>query len=170
MAKRRWVPIVIGVVILIGFLIIGIIVAISAWFSQNVQFQTTSKAAAQVEFDSVVQRFANKPSMLELDDRVPRFRGGQKPAKPATKTPIEALHVMVWDPDDEQLGRFTIPFWLVRMKEGPIEFGAYASGMDDDGRSFAPANVHVEDLENYGPGIILDFSTPSGERVLLWAQ
>jgi hypothetical protein len=72
---------------------------------------------------------------------------------------------MVWDDDDERLMSFSMPFWLLRMKSTPIEFSSYASGMDDGGVDLRP-----EDIEKYGPGIILDTTSRQGERVLLWAQ
>ena len=51
------------------------------------------------------------------------------------------------------------------MKSDPIQFSAYASGLDEEGVSLRP-----EDIEKYGPGIILDTRTRDGERVLVWAQ
>ena len=36
--------------------------------------------------------------------------------------------------------------------------------------SFSDFHITVEDIERYAPGIILDFKTPDGELVLLWAQ
>ena len=58
-----------------------------------------------------------------------------------------------------------LPFWLLRLKSDPIRFSAYASGFDDEASTCRP-----EDIEKYGPGIILDGTSPEGERVLLWAQ
>ena len=41
---------------------------------------------------------------------------------------------------------FALPFWLLRMKPGPILFSSYASGFDDAGVSIRP-----EDIERPGP-------------------
>jgi hypothetical protein len=73
--------------------------------------------------------------------------------------------VLVWDPRENRLVSVAIPFWLLRLKSGPIEFSAYASGWDDDRVDLRP-----EEIERYGPGIILDTTSPKGERVLLWAE
>jgi hypothetical protein len=37
--------------------------------------------------------------------------------------------------------------------------------MDDEGVDLRP-----EDIEKFGPGIVLDTTSPSGERVLVWTQ
>ncbi|MCA1584816.1 MAG: hypothetical protein LC791_08610 [Acidobacteria bacterium] len=79
--------------------------------------------------------------------------------------PPDTLHVLAWDPDEERLARISLPFWLLRMKSTPIELAAYASGLDDEG-----VELSAEDIEKYGPGIVLDHTTSSGERVLFWAQ
>ena len=63
-----------------------------------------------------------------------------------------------------RLARFSVPFWLLRMKAEPFRFSTYASGLDDH------VNLKPEDIEKYGSGIILDTQTKSGERVLLWAR
>ncbi len=60
---------------------------------------------------------------------------------------------------------FSLPFWLLRMKSGPIRISAYQQGWDDRGVSF-----RVEDIEKHGPGIIVDVTEPNQGRVLIWAQ
>jgi hypothetical protein len=50
------------------------------------------------------------------------------------------------------------------MKSGPIRFSSYAAGVDDGGITLRP-----EDIERYGPGVIMELSARNG-RVLLWAQ
>ena len=76
----------------------------------------------------------------------------------------QAMHLMAWDDDEGRLVTFAIPFWLLRLKSGPIELSAYSQGWNDRGVSFK-----IEDLERAGPGIVLDFSERDG-RVLVWAE
>jgi hypothetical protein len=53
----------------------------------------------------------------------------------------------------------------LRLKSDPIRLGAYARGLDDDGVTLRP-----EDIEKYGPGIVLDTRGDDDERVLVWVQ
>lgn len=168
MAKRRWIPIVAGVVILLGFVVIAAIIAVTAWFSQNMQLRSeVTVQDADVEFQAIRQKFGSRAPLLELHDGRPRYTGGNPPAADSTasQAQLTSLHVLVWDGDERELARFTLPFWLLRMKSQPIRLGAYATGMDDEGVDLRP-----RDIERYGPGIILDTSTKSGERLLLWAE
>lgn len=161
--RRNWVLIAFGVLVLVAFIGIGAIVAITAWFQQNLTLQETTESEAQNEFDAVRQKYRDKPPLLDMRDGKLAYSGNRSVT--ASTGALESLQVMVWDPDEQRLASFSIPFWLLRLKSTPIQFSSYASGMDDNGVDLRP-----EDIEKYGPGIILDTSSRSGERVLLWAQ
>ena len=162
--RRNWLLIIVGVAVLCVFVAIGAVIAVTAWFQQNLTTQQSTERQAQTEFDAIRQKFAGKPPLLDIRDGKPFYSGNRSPAAPAT-APLERLHVLVWDAEDERLASFSMPFWLLRLKSTPIQFSSYASGMDDN-----EVDLRPEDIEKYGPGIILDTSSRSGERILLWAQ
>jgi hypothetical protein len=163
--RRRWPYIVLGVAVLFVFLGIGVIVAVTAWFQENMEVASSTDRDAQTEFESVRQKFAGREPLIEMHDGVPRFTKARDASPASADTSLSTLNVLVWDPDEERLARIALPFWLLRLKSDPIRLGAYASGLDEGGVSLRP-----EDIEKYGPGLILDTETSSGERVLLWAQ
>jgi hypothetical protein len=161
--RRNWILVAFGIAVLLVFVGIGAIVAVTAWFQQNLSMQQTTAGDAQSQFDSVRQQYPNRAPLLEMRDGKPAYSGNRPAAGP--RAALETLHVMVWDDDEERLMSFSIPFWLLRMKSTPIQLSSYASGMDDNGVDLRP-----EDIEKYGAGIILDTASRSGERILLWAQ
>ncbi|HXG88931.1 MAG TPA: hypothetical protein VNJ02_11385 [Vicinamibacterales bacterium] len=166
MTKRRnWVLILFGVAVLLVFIGIGAVIGVTAWLRHNMEFETTTDRNAQTEFDTIHNKFGGRASLLELRDGVPRYSAGAAPPAAATRVTIESLNLLVWDPDDERLTRINLPFWLLRMKSGPIEIGAYTTGLEQGGVSLKP-----EDIERYGAGVILDTSARDGDRVLVWAQ
>ena len=87
------------------------------------------------------------------------------PPTDAPRTSLTTLHVLAWDAHDEQLARFEIPFWFLRLKEGPIRFGTYASGLDE-----LKITLTAAEIERYGPGIIMDISREGRDRALLWVE
>ena len=97
------------------------------------------------------------------------FRDGEphavNKAATASTTKLTTLHLIAFDDDDGDLARVDIPFWLLRMKSGPIAFGSYASGFDDE-----RIKLTVEDIERRGPGIVLDLQRQGEGRVLVWAE
>jgi uncharacterized DUF497 family protein len=159
----RWAQVLIGVGIVAVFLGIGAIIAVTAWFSQNLHVQDADERDAEVEFEKVRQQFKGQPPLLELKDGAPHYVGKRTAA--SGQSQLQTLHVLVFDPRDDKLSRISIPWWILRMKSGPIRFGSYTSGLDDGGVNLTP-----EDIEKFGPGVILDTPGRHGERVLLWAQ
>ena len=167
MAKsaRRWLPIVAGVAVLVVFIGIGAIALSVAYFSENTTIERDIETTrANAAFEAAKGRFADPRPVVEFDEqRRPRYVEGIASRKnPGTVTTV---HVMAWDPDERALATVALPMWLLRLKSGPIEFGTYVSGLDDHG-----VRLEVADLERYGPGVLFDVTSPSGERVLLSAQ
>ena len=165
MAKpRRWIVVLFGVGVLVVFVGIGAIIAVTAWFQQNLQVSTTTSADADGEFEAVRKKFGGRAPLLEVKDGRPAYTAERASAKQSDAR-LQTLYVLAYNPDDRHLARFSLPFWLLRLKSDPIKFSAYASGFDDDGVDLRP-----EDIEKYGPGIILDTTSRRGERVILWAE
>ena len=166
MSKRRnWPWILFGAGVVIVVIGIAAIITTAAWVQHNLAVQDTTEGAALQEFDTIRSRYSNRPPLLDLRNGRPVYTGGKPPDAPPSAQRLERLNVLVWDPDESKLMSFAVPFWFVRLKSGPIEFSAYASGMDDEG-----VNLRPEDIEKYGPGIILDATTRDGERVLVWTH
>ena len=161
--RRNWILVVFGVFVLVAFVGIGVVIAVAAWFQQNLEVQNTSERDAETSFVEVRQKFNTRVPLLEIRNGRPAYTAGRPPASGPTSS-LTTLHVLAWDPDDEELARVAVPFWLLRLKSDPIEFSGYGPGLDNG------VDLRVEDIERYGAGIILDTKTPRGGRVLLWAQ
>jgi hypothetical protein len=162
--KRTWVWVLVGVVFVLFVLAIGGILFSVAFFRQNMSVNAMSVNRATEEFDAVRARFPGQAPLIQFVDDRPQYVADRATRAPST-TPLKTMHVMAWDEDEEQLVRFSIPFWLLRLKSGPIQLSAYSQGWDDRGVSFK-----VEDIERAGPGLILDVNEVSDGRVLIWAE
>lgn len=161
--KRRWIPIVIGVLLLFLILGAGAIVLTVVWFRQNVTMADSSEDSAQRQFEEVRNRFPGQQPLIQLVDNHPQYIPER--ATQSSSTPLSTLHVIAFDRDEGKVVTFSLPFWVLRLKSGPIRISAYQQGWDDRGVSF-----RVEDIEKHGPGIIVDASEPGEGRVLIWAE
>lgn len=163
---NTWVLVVVGVVV-VG--ILGLIALAAAglyFFARNVETRVASPAAASQEFDAVRARFAEQKPLIELDDRGRFLRAHtDRPAHPDSPPPGQ-VHVLVFDPDDGRIVSMSVPFWLLRLQRR----GSTAFSVDGQRMDLEDLGITVEDLERYGPTLILDHATPSGERVLVWSQ
>jgi len=78
------------------------------------------------------------------------------------------LNVLVFDPDDGEVVRVSLPLWLARRVQGHIHLGG--NGDDDAlGRRLA-RNLRVEDLAAAGPAVIADVEEEDGGQVLVWLR
>lgn len=160
--KRRWWPIVAGVVVLLCVVAAGLGVASVLWFRDRMEMRPdTTRAEAEAAFAAEKARFTDTRPMLVLaDDHRPRYADDRAARKNGGT--IESLRVLAWNHEDGRMATITLPFWLLRMKSGSFRFGEYVSGMDDHG-----VQIDAGDLERYGPGIVLEAETAKGDRVLI---
>jgi hypothetical protein len=159
----RWAQVLIGVAIVGVFLGIGAIIAVTAYFSQNVVVNTADMRAADDEFEKIKQRFKGQEPLVEFKEGF-SARRNERPAM-GSRVQLTRLHILAWDSDEEKLANISIPFWVLRLKSGPIRFSTYTTGLDDRGVRLTP-----EEIEAAGPGIILEGTGPHGERFMLWAE
>ena len=162
---KAWVWVIIAVVV-IGVLCVVAIAGIGLYFfSQHVETRTASPANAARDFEQVKARFAGQKPLIELDDHGRYLRSNTDRTPPANAKSPESINVMAFDPDDGRIVRLTIPFWLVRMKMRGATIDLNGNHMD-----LEDLRLTAEDLERFGPTLIVDHKNSSGERVLVWSQ
>jgi hypothetical protein len=160
---KPWVWIVVGIVVC-GILGIIAMAAAGLWFVRShVDIRTTTTAAATEDFQTIRQRFAAQKPLVELDEYGTFLRANTE--RPAGTQRPQTLHVMAFDPRDEKVVRVEVPFWILRLKMAHGRFDIGSSNVD-----LARMRLTVEDLERYGPILILDQKDPRGARVLVWSQ
>jgi hypothetical protein len=167
MAKKTpWAVIIIGSAAFVLIVVVGLVAVAGYVIYQQFAFKATSadERTAEREFTQVVARFEGQKPYLVIRDGKPTV---SQEKGPAPGQPVEAIHILVWNPDDQKMVRLNMPFWLLRMAKGrPIKIG---SSPDANGEPMR-LKFTAEDLERRGPGLILDHQEASGERVLVWAQ
>jgi hypothetical protein len=86
--------------------------------------------------------------------------------------PARELNVLVWDRDDRQLVRVSLPMWLVRKAESAAHEVEY--DLDDEQAEHVHRtlrrHVRLEDLEKAGLGVLVEVEEDDGEQVLVWLR
>jgi hypothetical protein len=156
----RTLTIAVGLVILLAVLGLGSAVWL---FTQSVDVGKADEIVATQEFDRVRAQFAGMKPVLELRDGEPVL--ARKPPDRSSGVRLTTLHVLHWDPDDDNLARVDLPFWLIRLKSGPIEIVS-----DDNVMNDGDLGITVEELERFGPTLVADHEGRGGDRLLIWTQ
>lgn len=162
---RTWIWVLVGLACL-GILAIIVMAGVGLYFfSRHVETETVTAPEAEDRFAEVRRRFEAQAPLIELDERGDFLRSN--PDRPAAEgTPsLSALHVMAYDANDGQIVRLSIPFWLLRLQKGEatIDLGGNEMDLED-------LKLTVEDLERFGPTLIVDHRDVRGARVLVWSQ
>jgi len=160
--KRTWIWIVVGVLAFLLVLGVGAAVFTAVWVSNHMEIVDAPAADATKSFDEIRAKFPGQQPLLEFQGDEPRVIASHAAA---SSVRLSLLHIIAFDDDEGKLVRVDVPFWLLRLKSGPISFSSYTSGFDD-----RRVNLSVEDIERRGPGIVLDITEPREGRVLIWAE
>jgi hypothetical protein len=161
--KRSHATILMSVVGVLAF--VGIVgLSLATWFFVSVfERETADEPAATLSFDDVRRRFpGEEPVLAIVEDREAVVR--REPPASAPARPLERLQLLVWDPGDEGLSRVTLPFWLLRLKAGPLDAASRISVNDHR------VNLTVEQIERYGPALLVDHAGRNGDRLLIWTE
>jgi hypothetical protein len=162
---KTWVWILIGLVVVA---VLGLVAVAGVGFyyvSRHVETRAATPATAAREFEAIKAGFPGQTPLIELDREGRFLRAHTDRPAPAHVTPPSDLHLLAFDPSDERIVRFTIPFWLLRLKSGDATIDLNGNRMD-----LEDLRLTVEDLERYGPTMIVDHLTPDGERILVWSK
>jgi hypothetical protein len=164
--KTSWAVIIVGIsafLLVVGVVLVGV-VGYVIYQQFAIQAKTATEGSADEEFAKIVATFEGQKPYLVIKDGEPVVT--EAPAASPGK-PVEALHIIIWDPDEQKVVKLNMPFWLLRMTKGqPIRISSH----DDSGGKAMKLRITADDLEKRGPGLILDHKEATGERVLVWAQ
>jgi hypothetical protein len=164
---KTWMWVVLAVVV-IGILGIIAVAGVGIYFfSQHIDTRTASVSSAAADFEQVTTRFTGQKPLIELDEHGRYLRSNtDRPAPPGARPP-DQLEVMAFDPDDSRIVHIKIPFWLLRMKahgaNPVIDFNGSKMNLED-------LKLTVDDLERFGPTLVVDHRSSTGERVMVWSQ
>ena len=162
---KTWIWIVVTIVV-IGILGVVAMAGVGFYlFSQHFDTKVVSREDAWQEFQRIKTEFAATKPLIELDERGRFLRANtDRPTNRDVRTP-DQLNVLAFDPDDERMVKVSSPFWLLRLKKhgATVDFNGGRLDLED-------LKLTVEDLERFGPTLILDHQSTRGERVLVWSQ
>ena len=162
---KTWVWIVVGIGVLCILALVAAVGGAFFYMSRHIQTSAATPTSAAKEFDAVRSGFAGQRPLIELDRHGKFLRANTDRPAPARAPVPDQLHVLAFDPSDGRIVRFSIPFWLLRMKAGNATIDLNGNRMD-----LEDLRLSVHDLERHGPALIVDHQAPGGDRVLVWSR
>ena len=99
-----------------------------------------------------------------------RLEAGRYAGKPGRASEV---NVLVYEPDEGQLIRVSLPLWLVRKMERHVDWDDIDIDDDDDAehvRRVLKRRIRLEDIEKAGLGMLVEVDEEDGEQVLVWLK
>jgi len=161
--RRVWTSILVAVVMLFAFCLlaaIGLGVYVSYRYSATA---VVPPQDARFKFEHALAGVAMREPLVEVDDAdIVVHRTPDRPRRE-----LSAMHVLAYDPRANKLVNVTVPGWLLRfagrgrarLRIGESEVVQRLNGQ-----------VGLAELEQHGPGLVLDTTDVNGRRVLIWTE
>ena len=161
MARRRstLVLVILGVAVCAVVLFAG---GLFWFFTSALERSPADQATAEARFQELRDRFRGVTPIFAMGPNGPVLNRKAPPKRAAGQ--LRSLEMLGWDCNDSELARVTIPFWMVRLKPGGINV---ASG---DQKRRVRLSLSVDDLEGYGPTLLLDHTDDEGYHLVLWTE
>lgn len=165
MSTRKWVPIVVGIVIFVVLVGAGLIAGLAYMVSKQVNVQNLSEGRGEEEFNRLAARFAGQTPFIELPaDREDDDMKVHHELETHETGSIKSLRVAAWKPDEGKLVQVALPFWTLRLGGNrPIELHTGAGGA-------MVLSVTPDQVDKRGPGLILTRKESDGTRLLIWTE
>jgi hypothetical protein len=141
------------------------------FYVRHVNHKSLDSRDALAEFENTRKTFATRTALVELPEaREWRREDFGRTAvvvhrtPEAPRRPVNSLHILAYDPNQERLTSVDLPGWLLRLMtvSGKVRL-ANAGFLKSD-------EIMLEDLERHGPGLVLQTTTEEGSRVLVWSE
>ena len=151
--------VVVGLVVCFAIVAAGGVV----WFlTSALETTAADKGTATQSFADIRARFEGNDPILKMTAGGPLLT--RQPPSTSAPHPVKAVRLVAWDPDEQKLSTVTLPFWMLRFTDGPINVSAESSVPD------VRLSMTVEELERYGPAVWIDHEDLDGSRVLIWSE
>jgi hypothetical protein len=165
MTLRKWIPIIVGIVIFVMVVGIGLVGGLVYVVTRQVKVETVSASGGQEEFDRLLAGMAGQKPFIDLpaSDSDGEVVVHREMATGKTGS-ISTLHVRVWSPRERKLVNIDLPFWMMRLTGNkPIELNAGSL-------RHVSLTVTPEEIDRRGPGLVLNWTGRRGERLLVWSE
>jgi hypothetical protein len=128
----------------------------------NLTITPSTAITAAAQFSDLRRHFPERAPLIQIDDPLRARVHVNHPPRSAPLTHLDGFEILVWQADEQKLVRTRAPLWMMRMST--------LSLLSQVGLAPSSLQLTVDDVERYGPGVILDFTSPKGDRALVVAR
>ena len=141
-----------------------------SFFLSHHESSPASKQSAEAEFSQLRSRFSTQKPLIDMSLR--------RPANASTiRQSVRALHTfhtVIFDTRGSQrIIRITVPYWFARLfadRDGEFIWLGQLTFLDDTEFDSEAIRLSLDQLAQWGPGLIVDYQHPSGGEFISWVE
>ena len=161
MTMRPWMKVTLGAAAIAIACIVALAGTASYFVWRSFERQAATEAAALREMDAIRTRFGARPPLVEITDpKQLDFRINRLASTDGAR--VATLHVVNWKAEDGEIVRTELPLWLMRFSSVNI--------LSSLGLTPSQIRLTVDDIQRYGPGIVVDYNRAGTLRLLVWVD
>ena len=158
---RTWVKVTVGGAALVAAYIAALAGTAGYFVFRSLEKQSATEAVAAREIETIRTRFGARPPPIEIvDPRSVDVRINRTASTDAA--PISTVHIVNWEAEDGEIIRTEVPLWLMRFSTLNV--------FSQLGITPAKIRLTVQDIQRYGPGVVVEYHQPGAVRVLVWVD
>jgi hypothetical protein len=159
-----------SVVIGVVFIVLTAI-GLGFWFfASHHESNTISTQAADAEFSQLRSRFSNQQPLIDMSLRQPVETSTLR----QSVTSLHTFHTVILDTRGSQrIVHITVPFWFARLfadRDGRFRWLGQLTFLDDTEFDSETIRLSLDQIEQWGPGLIVDYQHPSGGQFISWVE
>lgn len=146
-------------------------IGLGLWFFlSHHQSRPVSKQSAEAEFSQLRSRFSTEQPLVDMSLR--------RPADPSTTEPsagpLHTFHTVIFDTrGNQRLVHITVPYWFGRLfagRGGEFIWLGQLTFLDDTEFDSESIHLSLDQLDQRGPGLIVDYQHKSGGQFIAWVE
>jgi len=158
---RTWVKVTLSAAAVLAAAFVALAGTRAYFVLRHMEKRASGEPEAVKAVDAVKARFGARPPLIEIVDPRSADIRINRPVD-ASATPVDTVHVINWKRDTGELSTADLPLWLMRFSSVNV--------LSQLGVAPARFRLTVNDIERYGPGIVVDYGSPGAFRVLVWVD
>jgi hypothetical protein len=150
----------------------AVIIALSAigiglwFFVSHHESRLVSRQSAEAEFSQLRSRFSTEQPLVDMSLRQPVDTSTTE----LSAKPLHSFHTVIFDTRGNQcLVHITVPYWFGRLfagRSGEFIWLGQLTFLDDTEFDSEAIHLSLDQLEQRGPGLIVDYEHQSGGQFI----
>ena len=158
---RKWVKVTLSLAAVAALLFTVLAGAGAYYVFRHLDTRSATEADTKDDFDGIRTKFKDRAPLVEIRNLASGDLVINRAVHPQGKR-ATTVHVMTWSAEESQFLRTDVPVWLTRFSSINI--------LSHLGIAPQKFRLTAEDLERYGPGIVVDYKQPGRNQVLIWLE